>query len=113
MFQDLRRTIGAERSLLAKLDADLKELRHRRRRVKSIGIWYREPCAGARALVFVTIRRHRPSWDRDPVVPGGFVAFFAACPGLAWFINNHARRTQLALRIAELEKLRAAILDEI
>jgi hypothetical protein len=100
-------------TLLVKLDADIAELRRRRRLVLSMWRWYLAPIAGAIIIVGATISMNRPPWDiaRDPYFLAGFALFFAGTLWFAWVINRRAVQKQIEPRLAELEKLRENILS--
>ena len=102
-----RARLGAEAPLLAKVAADLAELRHQAGLLRRVGLWYLAPCAGAIAIQLGVIVRRAPAWSpvRDPLVLLGFGLFFTAVLAFVWLINRRAVRRQLEPRIAELEKL--------
>jgi hypothetical protein len=108
-----RRTrLGADAPLLAKIEADLAELRHQRRLLLNVWAWYLAPCAGAMLIhVGVMIHRSKP-WQatREPLFLLGFGLCFALFLWFAWAINRRAVRKQIDPRLAELEKLRRDIL---
>ncbi|MBK8857441.1 MAG: hypothetical protein IPN11_07040 [Opitutaceae bacterium] len=97
--------------LLAKVEADLTELRQQRHLLQAIWWWYLGPVFAAILIVHFTLMFHSAPWtpQRDPVFSAGFVGFYAFCIGVAWFINHRAGRKQLEPRIVELEKLRGEL----
>lgn len=105
----LRLRMAANTPLLAKVHADLAELRFQLRLLRTIWWWYLGPILAAVLIVHFTLTGLSPAWSpqRDPVISAGFVGFYLFCMGLVWWMNRHAIRTQLEPRIAELEKLRA------
>lgn len=106
-FRARRLRLGADAPLLAKVEADLAELRHQCRLVRTVWAWYLAPCAGAIAIHMTVIIQRTPAWSplRQPWVILGFGAFFAATIAFAWMINRRALRQRLEPRLAELEKL--------
>lgn len=102
-----RNQLGADASLLAKISADLAELRHQRRLMQRAWLWYIAPCAVAMLIhASVIVRRTRP-WDplREPVSIAVILAFVTLlCRGV-WTIHRRAVRLRIEPRIAELEKL--------
>jgi len=113
-FRARRVRLGVDATLLAKIEADIAELRHQCALLRSLWTWYLLPCAGAIAIqVGVLIRRSRPLDPiREPLFLLGLGAFFALVFWLAWAINRRALRMRLAPRLEELEKLRREILAE-
>ena len=103
-----RLRLGADATLRAKVEADIAELRHQCRLLRTVWAWYLAPCAGAIAIHLTVIIQRAPAWSplRQPLVVLGFGAFFAAVIWFAWVINRRALRRQLEPRLAELEKLR-------
>jgi F0F1-type ATP synthase assembly protein I len=114
-----RLRLGPEASLLAKIDADLAELRHQRHLLLNVGTWYLLPCAGAIVLfgiaVFLKMRRELPPERFSELsdhawLIGGFAGFMVVFMGLlfwaVWAMNRQAVRKNIEPRIAELEKLR-------
>lgn len=113
-----RLRLGPEATLLAKLEAELAELRHQRQLLLSVRTWYLAPCAGAMALFCLAMAR---KMIRD--VPSGFFTllmdhpiviawiagyFLVLVPLLFWGIwamNRRVVHKNIEPRIAELEKL--------
>lgn len=102
-----RNRLQADAPLLAKIAAELDELRHQRRLLLHVWLWYLGPCAGAILIHAIVIVRSAPEWSpvRHPVsllVIG--LAIGATC-WFVWIINRQAVRLRIEPRIAELEKL--------
>jgi hypothetical protein len=112
-FRARRLRIGADASLLAKVEADIAELRHQCHLVRYLWAWYLAPCFLSIAIVCAVIVHRAPPWGplHDPVILVGFGAFFALVFWFAWEINRRALRKRLEPRLAELEKLRNSILS--
>jgi hypothetical protein len=102
-----RLRLGVDAPLVAKVTADIAELRHQCRLIRSLWAWYLAPCAGAIAIQCWVIIRRAPAWS--PVHEFWFLFglgfCFAVVFWLAWWMNRHALRKQLEPRLAELEKL--------
>ena len=109
-----RMRLGADAPLLAKVEADIAELRHQRRLLRTVWAWYLAPCAVAIAIQVAVIIHRLPSWDplREPAIFLAFFAFFALVFWFAWHINRRALRKRIQPRLAELEKLRDDLLSE-
>jgi hypothetical protein len=109
-----RLRLGAEAPLLAKVEADITELRHQRRLLRTLWAWYLGPCACAVAIQAGVAIRHAPSWDplRSSMILLTFSAFFALVFWLAWAINRRALRRRIEPRLLELEKLRRELLAD-
>lgn len=112
-FLARRRRLGTDAPLLAKVEADIAELRHQGRLVRTVWAWYLAPCAGAIAIQVAAILHRVPSWNplHRPAVLLGFVAFFALVFWLVWLINRRALRKRIEPRLDELEKLREDLLS--
>jgi hypothetical protein len=100
--------VGPEAPFLARLEGDIAELRHQRRRLLGLGKWSLAPLGAAIVIGALTIARNRPAWDisRDPIFLGGYFAFCAFLFWGLWLANRRSVRRQFDPRIAELEKLR-------
>lgn len=107
-FRARRRRVRPEAPLLAKVEADITELRYQCRLVEKLWYWYLGPCAGAMAIHFWVIVRHAAPWSpiRELWFLAGVVLFLLLVLWFAWWINRRALRTRLQPRLAELEKLR-------
>jgi MFS family permease len=115
-----RSRVGPEASLLAKLEAEIAELRHQRRLLTNIGTWYFLPYLLAMAIVASTTARIKvpagvltallttPAALAWIVVLAGTTAFFI---GWAWWDNGVVARKRCELRLAELEKLHREIVS--
>lgn len=106
-----RARLGADAPLLAKLEADLAELRHQRQLLLSLHVWYLGPLGAAVLLVVAAV-----TWQlrtRLPAIDLSFSTSFALAYvgilGGVWLLNRHAVRRQIDPRIAELEALRASL----
>jgi hypothetical protein len=117
-----RLRLGPDASVLAKIEADLAELRHQHRLLVNVGSWYLLPCAGAIVLFgFATIRkglRELPPdflpklWEHPWLVAGVAGYFVIVLPLLFWGIwamNRRVVRLNIEPRMAELEKLRGDV----
>lgn len=111
-----RRRLGPEAGLLAKVEADLAELRHQHRLLSNIWFWYLAPCGAAILIVSATLLRMLPPgflaqlWQHPEVLFWFALYFVVILPVLFWAIAAANRRTvrkNIEPRIAELEKLRA------
>ncbi|HEY5078483.1 MAG TPA: hypothetical protein VII43_01495 [Opitutaceae bacterium] len=104
--------LGADASLLTKVDFDIAELRHQCRLIRTLWAWYLGPCAAAIAIQVGVIYRRTAPWDplRDPWVLLGFAAFFAIILWIASAMNQNALKKRLLPRLEELEKLRRDLL---
>lgn len=113
-FRARRSRLTPDASLLDKLSANLAELRRLRHLTLTLWWWYLGPILVAMIIVGRTITHNRPPWDisRDPVFVTGYWIINAFFFWFAWAINHRALRKRIDPRIAELEKLRAAILAD-
>jgi hypothetical protein len=103
-----RLKLGADASLLAKLEAEIAEVRHQRRLLLNVGKWYLAPIGAVIVIVSLTIAHKRPYVDWVFLS-----AYFTFCAFLfvgVWALNRRAVRKQLEPRLAELEKLRSDLL---
>lgn len=108
-----RARLGADAPLLEKLKADLAELRHQRRLLLGIWMWYLAPLGAAIVIACLTIVRNRPAWDisRDARFLAGYFVLCALLFIVVGVMNRRAVRQQLEPRITELEKLRSDLLS--
>lgn len=99
--------LGADAPLVAKVEADIAELRHQCHLIQNVWAWYLAPCAGAMAIHCWVIVRRAPEWSslHEPWFLLGVGLFLAVVIWLAWLINRRALRQRLKPRLAELEKL--------
>jgi len=114
-----RLRLGPEATVLAKVEADLAELRHQRRLLLNVGSWYLLPCAAAIGLFgFATIRKGLRELPPDflprllehpwliAAVAGYFLVVLPLLFWGVWAMNRRVVRRNVEPRIAELEKLR-------
>ncbi len=103
-----RNRLNPDAPLLAKIEADLNELRRQRHLILKMWWWYILPLLVAILIVGSTITASRPPWDisRDPIFKTGFWIFNGLFSWFAWVINRNAIRKNISPRIEELEKLR-------
>jgi hypothetical protein len=104
--------LGEDATLMAKIEADLAELRHQRHLLHTIVGWYLGPVFVSILIVHFTVALHTPPWapQRDPVFGAGFVGFYVLCLWFIWLINRRAVRKQIEPRLEELEKLHRDLL---
>jgi MFS family permease len=114
-----RLQLGADVPLIAKVEADIAELRHQRRLLLNIWSWYLLPCIGAIAIFGATVVRLlivspppgvilSALWEH-PAALAWIILYVAVilplCFWGVWTINRRAVRKQLEPRLEELEKL--------
>lgn len=108
-----RMQLEPDAPLLARLEADIAELRRRRELVRKIWRWYLGPIAAAIALVIVAFMLKAPSWALRGYWL--FLSAYAPLTGLLlWWaatINRRALRERIEPRLLELEKLRSDLLS--
>jgi hypothetical protein len=99
---------GFDAPMLAKLEADLAELRHQRRLLSNVGIWYLAPLGAGIATMLAAVYLSLPG----PVRERGLV-YFAGCLAAAallfwgvWALNRRAVSKGVEPAILELERLR-------
>ena len=111
-FRARRRQLGPDAPRLARVEAEIVDLRHQRDLFLSMWTWYLAPVAAAIWIVCLTIRHSRPAWEiaRAPLFLGGYFAFVAVLMWAVWKLNLRAVRRRLEPRLVELEKLRADLL---
>jgi hypothetical protein len=104
-----RLRLGAEASMLAKIEADLAELHRQRRLLLSVATWYLAPIAVAMVIFVLTISINAPPHTvlREPAFLAGMALFQAVILWLVWLLNRRAVRKQIEPRIVELEQLHA------
>jgi hypothetical protein len=120
-----RRRPGPDSPLLAKLDADIAELRHQRQLILRVRTWYLAPIVAAWAIVVgVSLRIgliHAPpgfygDLMRNPITAAFVILYFGVVAPLCfwgtWVINRRAVSRRMEPRIDELEKLRRAVLGQ-
>lgn len=114
-----RQRLGPEASVLAKLEAELAELRHQRRLLLNVWAWYLAPCAGAIVCFGVAVIRKMlvdlpPGFFtkllEHPLLIAGILGYCVVVLPLlfwgVWAMNRRAVRKNIEPRIEELEKLR-------
>lgn len=106
-----RHRLDADASLLAKISADLAELRHQRQLLRRVWQWYIAPCAIAVMLHAGVILRQAPPQDpvREPISVAVIAIFVGAVCWIVWIINRRAVRLRIEPRILELEKLQREV----
>lgn len=117
-----RNQLGPQASLLAKVEADIAELRHQHRLLRQMGVWYYLPLIGAMMIVFITLirrtsRQSPPGLITELLTNPAALAWIIAlasvtvlATGRAWQAKGEAIRKQIEPRLAELEALRREIL---
>ncbi len=110
--------LGADAPLLAKVEADIAELRHQRRLLLNIWSWYLAPISAAMVIVCATLVRIlvfkgppgflSTLWEH-PAALAWIILYFAVvlplCFWGAWALNRRAVRKGIEPRLEELEKL--------
>jgi MFS family permease len=106
-----RGRLGAAAPLLAKVEADLAELRHQRRLLLSLQVWYLGPLFAALSLVFLALwlflRTNLPEAQLG-MIPK-LMVIYASLMVVVAIINRKVVRRRIEPRIAELEALLAAL----
>ena len=103
--------VGADASLVAKLEAEIAELRRQRGLLLNVGTWYLAPCIGAAAIVAATALIHAPKPLAAKLAAGLIMLIFLALVSWGvWALNRWAVRKQIDPRLAELEKLHQSLL---
>jgi hypothetical protein len=111
-----RNRLGADASLLAKLEAEIAELRHQQRLLLNVWTWYLAPCLVAILIVLATILLNAPvkAVADHLLIVGGFFGAYLVLLGfvfwLIWFANRRAVRKGIEPRLEELEKLHESLL---
>jgi hypothetical protein len=105
-----RRRLGADATLLAKLEADTAELRHQRRLLLSVGKWYLAPCIAAGTIFGGTTMVGAPIALSAKLLAGVIMLLILTltCWGV-WALNRCAARRTLEPRLRELEALQRAL----
>ena len=124
-FRAHRLRLGADAPLLAKIEADIAELRHQRHLLLNLWSWYLAPCAGAiiivgATLVRILIAKASPDFISalwaHPAALAWIILYVAVVLPLCfwgiWALNRRAVRKQLDPRLAEIEKLHRDILSQ-
>lgn len=122
-FRIRRSRLGPEAPMLAKLDAEIAELRHQRRLIANLGLWYFLPYVVAIVIVGTTLARTRgrgapPELLVALLTTPATLAWIIVLTGVwgfaifwAWRANRDAVKKQIDPRLAELEKLRRDFLE--
>jgi hypothetical protein len=118
-----RHRLGPDAPLLAKLEAEIAELRHQRRLLLHVGSWYLAPCAGAIVILLLTLGRiliHRAPPDfftrlgEHPAPAAGIIIYVVIVLPLffwgIWALNRRAVTRRIEPRLAELEQLHRDVL---
>jgi hypothetical protein len=115
-----RNRLGSDAPLLAKVEADIAELRHQRRLLAGVWTWYLAPCLAAILIGLATIILNMPAKELAglpghwPLVAGFLGAYLGLVGLLFWFIglaNCRAVRKRIEPRLEELEKLHRSLLS--
>lgn len=102
--------VGADASLVAKLEAEIAELRRQRGLLLNVGTWYLAPCMGAAAIVAATALIHAPKPLAAKLAAGAIMLILLALVSWGvWALNRWAVRKQIEPRLAELEKLHQSL----
>lgn len=106
-----RRRLGADATLLTKLDSNILELERQRRLLTKVWAWYLGPIALSLVIVRWTVTRNRPTWDpvRDPRFIVVSTLICVALFAWVWWMNTRAVKTRIDPRLAELRKLRRGL----
>ena len=109
-----RNRLGPDAALLAKLEAEIAELRHQRRLLLSIWTWYLAPCLAAILIVLATVVLNVPRGVLSDhlLFIGGYIVLGGVLFWLIWFANRRAVRKQLEPRLEELERLHRSLIAE-
>jgi hypothetical protein len=103
-----RERMGPDAPLLAKLDADIAELRHQRRLLLNMGAWYILPCV----LAIVIFRANSPAaQSQSPFFVVCYTAVVAFICWRVWAMNRRAVRKKIDPLLEELEKLHRELLS--
>jgi hypothetical protein len=105
-----RLRLGADATLLTKLEADLAELHYQRRLLLSVGKWYLAPGIAAAAIVGATTMVCAPIALSAKLLAGAIMVLILAltCWGV-WALNRWAVRKCLEPRLEELEQLHQSL----
>jgi hypothetical protein len=98
--------------LLAKLEADIAELRHQRRLQSNVATWYLAPLMGALAIILATLAGNQPRFVKTlshQLFLAGYIGFCIAITWGIWALNQRAVRRGIDPRISELERMRASV----
>ena len=110
-FRAHQQKVGADASLVAKLEAEIAELRRQRGLLLNVGTWYLAPCMGAAAIVAATALIHAPKPLAAKLAAGAIMLILLALVSWGvWALNRWAVRKCLDPRLEELEKLHQSLL---
>jgi hypothetical protein len=109
-FRAHQQKVGADASLVAKLEAEIAELRRQRGLLLNVGTWYLTPCMGAAAIVAATTLIHAPKPLAAKLAAGLIMLIFLALVSWGvWALNRWAVRKQIDPRLEELEKVHQSL----
>lgn len=104
--------LGVDAPLLAKLEAEITELRHQRNLLCTVEKWYLGPCIAAAAIVACTALVHAPIPLAPKLLAGAIMLLLLALMYWSvWALNRCAARKQIEPRLEELEKLHQALIS--
>jgi hypothetical protein len=107
-----RQRLGADAPLLAKLEADIAELRHQRRLLLNVGKWYLAPCFVAAAVFAGTAIVHAPVVLSAKLLTSAIMLVVLALTYWGvWSLNRRAVWKQIEPRLRELEDLHQSLLN--
>jgi hypothetical protein len=110
-FRAHQQKVGADASLVAKLEAEIAELRRQRGLLLNVGTWYLAPCMGAAAIVAATALIHAPKPLAAKLAAGAIMLILLALVSWGvWALNRWAVRKCLDPRLEELKKLHQSLL---
>jgi hypothetical protein len=105
-----RRRPDADAPLLAKLEAEIAELRHQRDLLFGVAGWYLAPCLVAGAIFAVTTMVHAPIPLSTKLLAGVIMLLILALVSWGvWALNRWGARRSLEPRLRELEELHSAL----
>lgn len=107
-----RQRLGADASLVARLDAEIAEQRRQRRLLSGVAVWYLGPIYLAAAIFMATTLAHAPVPMRARLISAGFMVLTFALTGwgVVW-LNRRAVRRVIAPRLQELEQWRQSLIS--
>ena len=124
-FRAHRLRLGTDVPLVAKVEADIAELRRQRHLLLNIGSWYLLPCGGAIVIGGATVARvliispppgvFLSALWQHPAALAWIILYVAVvlplCFWGAWKINRRAVRKGIEPRLEELEKLHQSLIS--
>jgi hypothetical protein len=109
-----RKRLGSNASVLAKVEADLAELRRQRRLLLNVAVWYIAPLFASWAIALITsIVNTSPHRKHHPLFLICYIAL--GVPLMTWGVwalNRRAVRKQIEPRLEELEALHRELLSQ-